>query len=127
MSLLAPIFLVAFLLAMQGYLLRASCTIAGVDPAPRYFPALGAALIATLIAAIAGAAWSCTFGLLLGFFLSKWAAYAGYAIIVTLIMATVYRSSFALRGGSAIAVAVIHQVMAAAMSGAAWWLYSLIA
>ena len=106
--------------------MRASCRIAGIDPAPRYFSALGAALIAGLLAAMAGAAWSCTFGLVLGLFLSKWAAWGGYTLIATLIMATVYRGSFALRGGSAIAVAVIHQVMAAAVSGAAWWLYSFM-
>ena len=125
MSLFAPILLFFFLVAMQGWLLRASCTTCGVAPAPRYGEALGAAIVAGLLSTLFGAAWSCTFGLVIGWVISKWVSGAIYYLLVSLVMTTVYRSMLALRSKTALAVAVTHQVLGALVSGLAWWLYTL--
>ena len=121
----APILLFFFLVAMQGWLLRGSCALCGVAPVPHYAEALGAAVVAGLLSTLFGAAWSCTFGLVLGFVIGKSVSVAVYYLLVTLVMTTVYRSMLALRGATALAVALSHQVFGAILSGVAWWLYTL--
>jgi hypothetical protein len=118
MSLLAPILVACFLLAIQGFLLQTAVALTG-DPAPRHGRALLTALIAALLATMGSAAWGCTFGLLVAL-ISKPMAYGLSLLVGLVITSVVYRSRLRLSGGHAFVVAGLHHLMAWAVSGLLW-------
>ena len=122
MSLFALVLVVAFLIAVQGFLLQTACAIAGERP-PTYGDALVNAMIAGFVAFLASSAFGCTFGIVIGLF-SKYLAWFGSAAIGAAVAANVYRTRMFLPTNQALAVAVIHHLLAWAISAAVWALVS---
>lgn len=123
-SFLLPVVVVVALVLAQGALLQVATALTG-EVAPRYGRALWTALIAVVFAGLATTAYGCTFGLFLKA-ISSTAAAAGAALLAVWVTGLVYRKRLSVSTGQALLIALLHQVMAAVLSGAAWWLLRLI-
>ena len=119
MSFLLPVLVVVALVLAQGALLQVATALTG-EVAPRYGRALSTALMAAVFATLASAAYGCTLGIFLNAISSTVAA-AVAAIVALWVTGLVYRKRLSVSTGQAILIALLHQVMAAAVSGAAWW------
>lgn len=118
MSLFAPVLIVAFLIALQGFLLQTACAVAGERP-PTYGEALLTSIIAAIVAGLASTAFGCTFGVFLGLF-SRYLAWFAAVAVGTAVTASVYRSRLLVPTNQALAIAIIHHVLAWAISGLLW-------
>lgn len=118
MSLALPVILVVALFFAQGFLLQLSVALTG-DVAPRYGRALATFVLAALAAGLASVAWGCTVGAFVGA-VSATVAKAVAGIVWLTVVALVYRRRLDVSFGQALVVALLHQVFAAIVSGAAW-------
>ena len=124
MSLVALLLAALLMIPAQGLLLQLACAITGERPPP-YLQALATALWAGLVAALGTFAFGCTLGLILGLFSRTlaWAAGVGMGFAVA---ASVYRTRLAVSGGQALAIALVHHLMAWALSAALYAALSLL-
>lgn len=123
MSILAPLFLVALLLFLQGPLLQFSCAFTGAR-APRYWRALTTAVLAAVLSTFAATAWSCTFGLVVGLF-SSWLAWGLSIAVAGLVASAVYKRRLSIPFAQAVVVALVHNLLSSGLAAAAWFLYGL--
>ena len=119
MSFLLPVIVVVALVLAQGALLQVATALTG-EVAPRYGRALGTAVLAVIFSTLASAAYGCTLGLFLKA-ISSTAAAAGAALIMLWVTGLVYRKRLSVSTGQALLIALLHEVMAALLSAAAWW------
>lgn len=115
MSLFAPILSACFLLAIQGLLLQAACTVTGERP-PRYGEALLTAIVAGVLAALGTALWGCTFGVVVGL-LSRSLAWFLSVCVGLAITCSVYRTRLDVSVPQAAAITLAHHAMAWAVTG----------
>jgi hypothetical protein len=119
MSFFLPVILVVALVLSQGALLQVATALTG-EVAPRYGRALSTALLAAFFSTLASAAYGCTVGIFVSAISSTVAA--ALAALVTLwVTSMVYRRRLSVSTGQALLIALIHEVMAVVLSGAAWW------
>ena len=112
------------LLLAQGFLLQTSVALSGAA-APRYGSALVTALVGALAGGLASASYSCTAGVLVSLFVSAHLSWALAALVGWIATAAVYKRSLDLRPGHAMLVALLHQVMATALSGVVYFAVQL--
>lgn len=118
MSLLAPLLVTCFLIAIQGFLLQTAVALTG-DPAPRYGRALITSLIAGVLTFIGVSSWGCTFGLLLGL-ISKPLAAMLSIFVGLVITSAVYRTRLRISGGHALVIAGLHHLMGWGVGALVW-------
>lgn len=120
MSLFAPVLAAFLLLALQGLLLQTACSISGERPPP-YGEALLTSIVAGICAALGSGAFSCTLGLLVGWFSGPLATLGAVGIGVA-VTAAVYRSRLRTSAPQALGIALLHHLMAGLASGLVWLL-----
>jgi hypothetical protein len=113
------------LLLAQGFLLQTSVALSG-EAAPRYGSALFTALIGAIAGTLAATGYSCTAGLFVSLLVSSHLSWALAGVIGWVATAAVYRRRLTLRPGHAMLVALLHQVMASALSGAVYYALQLV-
>jgi hypothetical protein len=118
----APLLLAAFLLAIQGVLLRISCAICAYDDPPPHASALWTAVVASTLALLASAAWSCTFGLLASLLLGSTISSLLAVLVAIAVTAEVYRRRLATTGGHALVITIVHHTTASITSAVLWGL-----
>jgi hypothetical protein len=120
MSFFLPVILVVALVLAQGALLQVATALTG-EVAPRYGRALSTALLAALFSTVASAAYGCTVGIFVSA-ISTTVAAAIAAFVTLWVSGLVYRRRLSVSTGQALLIALLHEVMAMVLSGAAWWL-----
>ena len=108
------------LLMAQGFLLQTSVALSG-EAAPSYGSALLTALLGGLVGGLAGLGYSCTAGVFVTLFVSSQLSWAFAALVGWVATSAVYRRRLSLRPGHAMLVALLHNVMASALSGAVYF------
>ncbi len=113
------------LLLAQGFLLQTSVALSG-EAAPGYANALITALLGGVVGALAGAGYSCTAGVFVSLFVSSHLSWVLAGLVGWIATSAVYRRRLDLRPGHAMLVALLHQVMASALSGAVYYALSWV-
>ena len=123
MSFALPVILIVALFFAQGFLLQLSVALTG-EVAPRYGRALGTVVQAVLTAGLASVAWGCTVGAVVHL-INGHVATALSAIVWLGVTTLVYRRRLDVSTGHALLIALVHQLLGALLSGAAWMIVKL--
>ncbi len=125
MSLMSYLLAFAFIVAIQGFLVRSACTICEVEP-PSYLSSLGMAWTAWGLSTVVAFVWTWTFGVVVWIFVGKMVTSILAAIIGWLVGTLIYKKWLEIGFVHAGLIWTIYGVAAAILSGAIYGLLSWV-